>query len=302
MSLVAQEKAYLFSYFMGEGQDGLHLAYSYDGLKWNALNEGHSYLTPVVGKDKLMRDPSICQTPDGTFHMVWTTSWTDRAIGYAYSTDLIHWSHQKLIPVMEHEPQARNCWAPELYYDEPTQTFYILWSTTIPGRHKEVATSETEKEYNHRIYYTTTKDFNTFSDTKLYFNPDFCVIDAMIVKDPVQNDFIMIVKNENSNPPEKNLRTTRSNNLIKGFPTKVSVPITGNYWAEGPAALFIDNTLYVYFDKYTEHKYGAVRSLDHGKTWEDISEQVIFPKGTRHGTAFIVDASIVESLLKYKKE
>ena len=28
-----------------------------------------------------MRDPSICQAPDGTFHMVWTSSWfTDKQI------------------------------------------------------------------------------------------------------------------------------------------------------------------------------------------------------------------------------
>ena len=92
-----------------------------------------------------MRDPSICQAPDGTFHMVWTSSWTDRIIGYASSRDLIHWSEQRAIPVMMHEPTAHNCWAPELFYDEPSQTYYIFWATTIPGRHKEVATSESEK-------------------------------------------------------------------------------------------------------------------------------------------------------------
>ena len=73
---------YLFSYFRGQ-KDGLHLAYSYDGLKWTALNGNKSLLRPVVGKDSLMRDPSIVEGPDGTFHMVWTSSWTDRIIGYA---------------------------------------------------------------------------------------------------------------------------------------------------------------------------------------------------------------------------
>lgn len=37
-----------------------------------------------------MRDPSICQGPDGIYHLVWTSSWTDRIIGYASSRDLIH--------------------------------------------------------------------------------------------------------------------------------------------------------------------------------------------------------------------
>ncbi|MDE8698430.1 hypothetical protein PZH42_31545, partial [Bacteroides cellulosilyticus] len=42
----------------------------------------------------------------------WTSSWTDRIIGYASSRDLIHWSEQRAIPVMMHEPTAHNCWAP----------------------------------------------------------------------------------------------------------------------------------------------------------------------------------------------
>ncbi len=293
----AQKKAYLFSYFTGNGEDGLHLAYSYDGLKWTALNDGKPYLTPMVGKDRLMRDPSVCQGPDGTFHMVWTSSWTDRIIGYASSKDLIHWNEQKAIPVMMHEPTAHNCWAPELFYDEPSQTYYIFWATTIPGRHKEVATSESEKGLNHRIYYVTTKDFNTFSETKMFFNPDFCVIDAAIAVDPIHNNLLMVVKNENSNPPEKNLRITHTKNIQKGFSTKVSAPITGNYWAEGPSPLFVNGYMYIYFDKYRDGKYGAVRSKD-GKNWEDVSETIFFPKGTRHGTAFKVNAAVVDNLLK----
>ena len=90
--LFAGDTAYLFSYFINDSRDGLHLAYSLDGLTWTPLNHGKSFLIPTVGKDRLMRDPSICQAPDGTFHMVWTSSWTDRIIGYASSPDLIHWS------------------------------------------------------------------------------------------------------------------------------------------------------------------------------------------------------------------
>lgn len=298
LTALAGRPAYLFSYFTGNSADGLHLAYSYDGLTWTALNEGRSFLKPAVGKDKLMRDPSICQSPDGTFHMVWTSSWTDRIIGYASSRDLVNWSEQQAIPVMMHEPTAHNCWAPELFYDAASKTYYIFWATTIPGRHKEVPTSESEKGLNHRMYYVTTKDFRTFSDTRMFFNPDFSVIDAAIVKVPKRKELIMVVKNENSNPPEKNLRITRTKNIKKGFPTEVSAPITGDYWAEGPAPLYVGDTLYVYFDKYRDHRYGAVRSLDNGKTWEDVSELVSFPKGIRHGTAFEVDAAVVDALLK----
>ena len=294
--LHAKGKIYLFSYFTGNSEDGLHLAYSNDGLTWNALKNGKSFLSATVGKDKLMRDPSICQAPDGTFHMVWTSSWTDRIIGYASSKDLIHWSEQKAIPVMMHEPTAHNCWAPELFYDEPSKTYYIFWATTIPGRHKEVQTSASEKGLNHRIYYVTTKDFETFSETKMFFDPDFSVIDAAIVKDK-NKELIMVVKNENSNPPEKNLRITKTKNIQDGFPVDVSAPITGDYWAEGPSPLLVGDYLYVYFDKYRNHKYGAVRTKDRIH-WEDVSDEVTFPKGTRHGTAFPVKKSVLKKLLK----
>ena len=35
----AQTDVYLFAYFTQNGQDGLHFAYSYDGLKWDSLNK-----------------------------------------------------------------------------------------------------------------------------------------------------------------------------------------------------------------------------------------------------------------------
>ena len=95
---------------------------------WTALNDDRSFLTPQVGT-RLMRDPCVCQGPDGTFHMVWTSGWWDKGIGLAHSKDLIDWSPQKWIEVMAHEPEAVNCWAPEIYYDAPTGTYLIFWAT-----------------------------------------------------------------------------------------------------------------------------------------------------------------------------
>ena len=105
---VKAKENYLFTSFRGNGEDGLHLAFSHDALKWTALNDDKSFLKPQVGT-KLMRDPCICQGPDGTFHMVWTSGWWDKGIGIAHSKDLIDWSDQKWLGVMEHEPTAVNC-------------------------------------------------------------------------------------------------------------------------------------------------------------------------------------------------
>lgn len=288
---------YLFSYFTDNGQDGLHLLYSADGLTWKELKGGKSFLHPTVGQDKLMRDPFILQGKDGTFHMVWTCSWKERQIGYASSKDLITWSEQKAIPVMDDEPAAKNCWAPEMIYD-PLQKYYLIfWATTIPGRHSDVAGSENEKGLNHRMYCTTTKDFKEFSATKMFFNPVFSVIDATIFQEG--KTWYMFLKNENPNPPEKNIRVTSSVCASGPYPVVVSPPITGNYWAEGPTAIKIGEYVYVYFDRYREHRYGAVRSRNM-KDWEEVSDKVSFPAGVRHGTAFKVSGKVINKLIGLK--
>ncbi|MDR1672451.1 MAG: glycoside hydrolase family 43 protein [Bacteroidales bacterium] len=289
----SEQQAYLFSYFNGNG-DGLHLAYSHDGLTWTAVKNDSVFLRPVIGKDKLMRDPSIAVDDQGVFHLVWTSGWWDQGIGYASSKDLLHWSEQKNIPVMADFEGTRNTWAPEVFYNGEDQTFYIFWSSTVPGMFPEVATSDSEKGLNHRQFYVTTKDFNTFSKTQVFFNPNFSVIDGAILKK--DGRYYLFVKNENSNPPEKNIRVT-SNTQAVGFPTTVSAPITGNYWAEGPTPLQVGEYVYVYFDKYRNRQYGAVRSRDM-TYWEDVSDKVTFPKGIRHGTAFAVPESVLKRLIR----
>lgn len=283
-------EGYLFSYFKGNGEDGLHLAYSEDGYKWTALKDDTSFLIPEVGKDKLMRDPCIIKGGDGLYHMVWTVSWTDKGIGYAYSKDLIHWSKQEFIPVMAHQEKARNTWAPEITYDEKSKTYMIYWASTIDGTFLETK-SDQEKGYNHRIYYTTTKDFKNFEKTKLLYEPGFNVIDATIVKQ--DKGFIMYLKDETRNPAEKNIKTAFSENLMGPY-SKASQAITGNYWAEGPTATQINNEWVVYFDKYTQKKYGAVKQTAEG--WQDISEQISFPSAARHGTVLKVSIDEINAL------
>lgn len=47
------ETCLLFSYFVGNGEDGLHLARSADGYKWEAIGGGKSFLTPKSVVDGL---------------------------------------------------------------------------------------------------------------------------------------------------------------------------------------------------------------------------------------------------------
>jgi beta-xylosidase len=288
---------YLFSFFKGNGEDGLHLAASRDGFSWEALNNNQSFLKPQVGKDKLMRDPCIIKGGDGKFHMVWTVSWNEKGIGYANSTDLIHWSEQKYLPVMEHETEARNCWAPELFYDTDSKTYLLFWATTLPGRFPETDALG-DDGYNHRMYATTTKDFIDFSETKLFYEPGFNVIDATILK--TKDAYRMFIKDETLLPePKKNIRIATSDKLQTQW-SPPSEPITQN-WVEGPTVMQFNDHWIVYFDRYTEGKMGAVRSSDL-KTWTDISDQIQFPEGTRHGTIFNVKESLYNKIKSQNKK
>lgn len=287
----SSDSVYLFSYFKNNGKDGLHLAWSEDGLRWKALKNDQSFLTPVLSRDSLMRDPCIIRGEDGLFHMVWTVSWNQRGIGYAHSKDMIHWSEQQYIPVMHHEDSARNCWAPEITYDPKKKRYMIYWATTIAG--KFPMDPKVESGYNHRMYYVTTKDFKSFSKTRLLYDKGFNVIDASIVSDGKQ--YIMFLKDETRNPPQKNIRIATSKWLHKGYSTP-SAPITGPYWAEGPTAFRKANRWIVYFDKYRDHRYGAIESANL-QQWADISDNISLPAGIRHGTILQISKKELEPLL-----
>ncbi|HWI92673.1 MAG TPA: glycoside hydrolase family 43 protein [Flavisolibacter sp.] len=295
LSLLAQTKdsVYLFCYFKGNG-DGLHYAYSEDGFGWKTMFNDSVVLKPMISKDKLFRDPCIVKGADALYHMVWTVSWADKGIGYSSSKDLIHWSAQQFVPVMMHEDSARNTWAPEITYDPKKQEYMIYWATTIPGRFQQKDTSAEGQRNNHRIYYVTTKNFKSFSKTKLLYEPGFSVIDATIVK--AGKRWVMFLKNETRSPVEKNIRVATAEKL-KGPYSKPGAPITGNYWAEGPTAIKINGQWVVYFDKYRDHKYGAVISNDliH---WTDISEKISFPTGVRHGTVFKIKSQEFQNMTK----
>ena len=284
-------EVFLFSYFKNNGEDGLHLAYSTDGLKWEALNDDKSFLTPVLSKDKLMRDPCIIKGPDERFHMVWTVSWEEKGIGYANSSDLINWSEQKFIPVMEHEKAAKNSWAPELFYDSEKEQYLIFWASTVSDKFLETE-NQAEDNWNHRIYYTTTKDFKEFTDTKIFVEPGFNVIDATISQDG--STYFMIIKDETLLPEAKKSLHVLTSQDPYDWSGSISDAISWS-WVEGPTVTKIGDDWIVYFDQYKEQRFGAIKSKNL-KNWEDISNELVFPEGIRHGTVFKVSKDVLSRL------
>ncbi len=274
---------HLFSYFTGNGEDGLHLAYSGDGLKWTALNGGKSFLVPSVG-GKLMRDPCISQGPDGAFHLVWTSGWWDKGIGIAHSKDLVTWSPPQWLPVMVNEPNAANCWAPEIFYDDATEQYLIFWATTIPGRFPETDQAGGDQAQgvtlNHRMYYTQTPDFKAYAGAKLFYNDGFNVIDATLVKDG--SKYVMFVKDETKAPVAKKHIRIATAEKAEGPYGHASEPFTPD-WVEGPTVLKMGDTWYVYYDGYTRHRMEGSKSKDL-KAWEVDHRPTLLPlrRSPRH--------------------
>ena len=287
----SDEDIYMFSYFKNNGEDGLHLAYSIDGLKWEALKNDESFLVPQLSSDKLMRDPCIIKGPDGKFHMVWTVSWSEKGIGYANSLDLINWSEQKFIPVMENEKSTKNSWAPELFYDKKNEQYLIFWASTVSEKYTETE-NQSEGNWNHRMYFTTTKDFINFSETKIFLEPGFNVIDATISN--YDSSYFMVIKDETYLPEaKKTLHILFSDNLYD-WDVTISDAISWS-WVEGPTITKINDDWVIYFDQYKKGSFGAITSSNLLK-WEDISEEIKLPNGIRHGTIFKVSKSVISKI------
>ena len=298
--------AMLFSYFTRNGEDGLHLAYSEDGTTWKPINGGRSLLTPAVTgsgigwqewdtRGALMRDPSILRAPDGTFYMAWTISWTDRGIGVARSKDLIHWSEQRRVGVMDHEPNALNAWAPDLFWDDATKEFVIVWSTSIPGRFPatdSLAEQTSRGRADHRLYYTTTTDFEHFAPGKLLYDGGYPTIDGTIAK--VGTRYVLVMKDETFFPERRNLRVASADKATG--PYGPASPAFTDLHTEGPSILRTGGWWYVYYDEYTRGHYGAVRTRNF-VTFEAYRDSLRTPRGIRHGSAFLAPSGVLRGLL-----
>lgn len=267
--------AYLFAYFVGNGEAGLRVAASHDGLTWTDIADKF-LIAPQAG---LMRDPFLLVGPDERFHLIWTTNWESQDIGYASSNDLVSWSPQSRLPLMQSVPGTRNCWAPEMTYDTANESFLIYWASTVTGLFRD-DTETSESDYNHRMWSTTTKDFKSFNEPEIFFNPGFNVIDITLHR-RADGRIRLIGKDERLNPEKKNLFVCEANSLHGPF-SAPSEPFTKS-WVEGPAAVQIGEWTYVYYDVYREKRYEAKRTRDFVH-WEDISDQLQFPPGARHGS------------------
>ena len=310
MACVNKEKeVYMFTSHREPALDGLHFLYSYDGYYWDSVpgvwlkpeignkKEYFNYHTQQVEQPKyfpnsMMRDPSIIQGPDGTFHLVWTLGWSGgKGFGYSSSKDLVNWTEQREIEVMT-DSMTNNVWAPELFYDDDRDRFLIIWSSSIMPE-KYTAADTLGKNIAHRTYYTTTTDFQTFEPTKQFYDPGFNSIDGFLLKRD-KNDYVYILK-DNRKPGFSDLFCVTSDSPEGPFsdPSEKFAPT----YSEGPCAMKVGDEWLIYFDVYRQGKYGAVSTKDF-KTFTPIDDKISIPNGHKHGTIFKAPESVFKNMLE----
>ena len=288
MSSCAQKEYFVSSSFHEPATDGLRFIYSSDAWHWDSIPG--TWLSPEVGKQRVMRDPSIIRTPDGTFHLVWTSSWRgDRGFGYSSSRDLQHWTPERFIEVMD-DTTTVNVWAPELFWDEDRQQAMIVWASCVPSQPFELGVEDPKN--NHRLYYVTTRDFQTFSKARLLIDPGFSCIDATLVRRGPQ-DYVMVLKDNTR--PNRNIKVSFATSP-EGPWSVASEPFTGEMM-EGPTTVRVDGGWLIYYDRYRLKDFGAHFTRDF-QTFEDVSDRVSVPPLHKHGTIFRAPRKVVKHLLK----
>lgn len=178
----------LFVYFTGETELGeqIYFAVSEDGLYWRDLHGGKPILISDIG-EKGVRDPFIIRSViDHKVYLIatdlriasgkgWDVARTSgsKALIIWNSYDLVHWSDP-----WQYEVKNRDVgcvWAPEAIYDPKRDAYLVFWASL----YKE----KDEENSRHRIFSSYTKDFQLFSEAKIYIERSNHIIDTTIIEE-----------------------------------------------------------------------------------------------------------------------
>lgn len=317
-ALKKQEKTtdYLFAYFTGNTVNGenIYFAASQDGFNYDELNGGEYVLTSEKG-EKGLRDPYIMRSHEGDkFYMIATDlsigrngDWGraqnagSQAIMVWESTDLINWSKQRMVTITD-SIDAGCTWAPEAYYDEITGEYVVFWASKIADDNYSLQ----------RIYYSKTRDFNTFTKPQVWIDRKTAsTIDTTVV---AGNDGYLyrISKNEGNATLEDGTKVTgstvymeRSKSLF-GTWTKVEAPSLEEIGGvEGPTSFKLnsddadEDTWCLLLDHFGGKGYAPVVTTDLAKGEFKVPAKYNLPKAPRHGTVLNITSDEYKALVDH---
>ena len=183
------------------GYEKIFFGYSEDGLEWKKINKLDGASQPILtnnapGSDLGVRDPHLIRSAEGDKYWIigtdlhaegggaggsgWDQLHASQNIVVWESDDLVDWSEPRLVYAgFEH---AGCVWAPEAIYDDTTGDYVVYWSARDNSK-------EGTEENALRVYVCRTRDFNTFSEPKVWLSEDqdsgkeVNIIDTTNVKD-----------------------------------------------------------------------------------------------------------------------
>ena len=199
--------AYLFAHMYETGEHTCY-ALSQNGQVWNdLLGSREVFSTAENTVTGGMRDAYICRThtnkgfllagTDMTSSLGWNSN---HIMDLMYSPDLVHWTKNvkidlesednlkalsKVYPDMDADKMTA-AWAPQIIYDRETGKYVLYYSVGFPDQH--------------RIFYQLMDEkLNILTEPRLYFDPGYDIIDADIVWNAVDKQYVMLYKCEKTN-------------------------------------------------------------------------------------------------------
>lgn len=268
---MGKQAIYYMAYFTDE-QQAFFLAQSTNLQDWTVLNQGNPLLD-VRSEGKRIRAPFLFQDQEGLFHLLFTDDWHSATIGYSQSHDLKTWTKPRYLSFFEEPGDVHNCWAPECFLERETGHYVLVWSTSFRSQN-------VEREESNRIYCCKTKDFKSFTEPQLFFDPGYVVIDATVC--PSGEQYYMAFKDEREfNVPTSRhsaIRTAVSKDL-RSFES-IS-PLLTPPCSEGPFILYEKERFFLFFDAFGRKTCGVLQSEDF-VLWKDVSDQFHFPDQCKH--------------------
>lgn len=312
------KEGYAFAYFTGNDIAGENIfmaaSRGNDALKWDELNGGQPVLKSGLGT-KGLRDPFIIRSPEGDkFYMIATdlsigsgTSWDasqrrgSQHLEVWESTDLVNWSEQRHVKVSP--DTAGNTWAPEAHYDEKIGAYVVYWASKIYADNDPNHAGGT----HNKMMYSTTRDFRTFSEAKVWNDPGNSVIDSTVIKEG--DTYYRFSKDEARVSGCLDIMQEKSTDLLA-----VDLPTTnprnwslmancigkkaGTGGVEGPT-IFKSNTeekYYLFVDEFGGRGYIPLESTSlENPNWK-LSSNYELPRAPRHGTVLPVTKTELERL------
>ena len=275
----------------------LHIALSYDGRNWTALNNNE----PVW--EQHVRDPYVRRGPDGLWRILSTGGGrgVDRQkVGpsclYLTSKDMVDWKVEGSLPLMKDVRNdtgafARNIWAPEWFFDNKTDEYMLFWSSSF----------EDAGWKKSRLWYCRTKDWKTFTPARELFNPSYSVIDGTLLEH--EGTYYLFHKEEEFGVKTGERRAIRvaTSRQLEGPYTIVEGPLNKGQIVpvitEGPTVIKdpVKPGWLLLYDYCMTNRFGASYSPDL-INWK-VEEDVNFPSEARHGCISKITAEEAQALV-----